>query len=136
MHNNYYTFFIDFCSYTMGFTMWHSLTPTRHVYETEIPKVAHEKLETLQSVPFLRKLYLQRHILNYSSWIVQCSEYTQQLISEEFHLHRIILFKYYQYSLLNIITGTGKLFKTPYIMQKCNRPYMGTLTRLRETAGI
>jgi len=42
----------------------------------------------------------------------------QQLISEEFHLQRTILSKYYQYSLLNIITGIGKLFKTTCIMQK------------------
>jgi hypothetical protein len=53
----------------------------------------------------------------YSSRSLLCSEQTQQLISEEFHLQRIILFKYCQYSLLNIITGTGKLFMTAHIMQ-------------------
>ena len=64
----------------------------------------------------LKKLCIQ--YLNYYSWSFQCSECTQPLISEESHLQRIVLFKYCQYSLLYIFTGTGKFFKAEHIMQK------------------
>jgi len=123
-----YTFWIQFfCSFTMGCTMWHCLTTKRNVFGTVTSTLTIEKLEALQCVPFLWRRYVHWHYLNYSSWSVQCSEYMQQFTSEEFHLLRIKLFQNCQYSLLNVNTGTGKLFKTAHIMPKLPSALYGTI---------
>ena len=112
--------------------MWHSLTPKRHVFESVTSILAHDKFEALLCALFLWKRRVERQYLNYSSSNVQCSEYMEQLTSKEFHLQRIILFQYWQYSLLNFNTGTGKLFKTAHTMQTFHRAYVEPLTGFRK----